>query len=69
MFEKLKNWYLARIEAKYNNKPVQIPQADFKYPPPSAYEVKQIIEELNVCRKPSKTVWETPPTNIHKNIN
>lgn len=48
MFKKLKAWYLARLEKKYNDQTIVVPKADFKYPPPSSYEVKQIKEEYKL---------------------
>jgi hypothetical protein len=36
------------MDKKYNNQFIIVPTADFKYPPPSAYEVKQIIDEYGV---------------------
>jgi hypothetical protein len=44
----IKRRYYAYLEKKYNNKTVVIPQADIKYPPPSAYEVKQIKNEYGL---------------------
>jgi len=65
----IKNWYYTYLEKKYNNKTVEIPQADFKYPPPSAYEVKQISRELGIERKKARQYWETPASYINKQIN
>ena len=48
MIKWIKQRYYAYLEKKYNNKTVKIPQTDYKYPPPSAYEVKQIIDEYGI---------------------
>ena len=48
MFKWIKNWWYARLNKKYNDKTIVVPEADFKYPPPSAYEVKQIIDEYGI---------------------
>jgi hypothetical protein len=46
----IRKWYEHQLNLKYNNKTVKIPEADFKYPPPSAYEVKQIDAEYGLSK-------------------
>jgi hypothetical protein len=48
MVKRLKCWYEDMLNRKYNNQFVDVPEADFKYPPPSAYEVKQIAIEYDL---------------------
>lgn len=48
MFKWILTWWYSKMDKKYNNQFIIVPTADFKYPPPSAYEVKQIIDEYGV---------------------
>ena len=68
MFKFIKTWYENKLDKKYNNKAVAIPQFDFKYPPPSAYEIKQLTEELGLKNCPSRKIWERKAYNINKEI-
>jgi hypothetical protein len=68
MFKFIKTWYENKLDKKYNNKAVAIPQFDFKYPPPSAYEIKQLTEELGLKNYPSRKIWERQAYNINKEI-
>lgn len=55
MIKWIKRWWCARQDKKFLNSgsapryvTIVIPKADFKYPPPSAYEVKQIAIEYDL---------------------
>jgi hypothetical protein len=54
MIKWIKKWYLRKLEEKYNNKTIVIPEADIKYPPPSAYEIKQIKTEYRLDSRSMK---------------
>lgn len=70
MFKLIKDKYYAYLEKKYNNKTVEIPQADFKYPPPSAYEVKQIDEEYGLSKFSAlQRIPPSPQWKLDANIN
>lgn len=66
----VKNWWYARLDKKYNNKTIVIPKADIKYPPPSAYEVKQIDEEFNLSKFSAlQRIPPSPQWKLDANIN
>lgn len=61
MFKWLYFWYEDMLDKKYNNKIVVIPKSNFKYPPPSAYEVKQIDAEYGLSKVSALT--RIPPSS------
>ena len=51
MFKWIKRWWFNRIDDKLNiGERIILPKPDMIYPPPSAYEVKQITEEYNLTQ-------------------